>query len=143
MTRFTHKPHNSSCTNCGFQYRRESCLIIPLHTQQNCHWPSKVQQQHERYKNGNTTHHPFQVSKQPEYYHSFRTQNSCKDPKINPCRWGVSVEATVIYINAALLQPYAIHHAFLKSLTKPDLLQEVIKFIGDESFADDSTIKQT
>jgi maltodextrin utilization protein YvdJ len=49
----------------------------------------------------------------------------------------------VIYINAALLQPYAIHHAYFKSLTKPDLLQEVIEFIGDESFLDDSTIKQT
>ncbi len=55
---------------------------------------------------------------------------------------GVSVEASVIYINAALLQPYAIHHAFSKSLTKLDLLQEVTKFIGDESFVDDSTIKQ-
>jgi hypothetical protein len=49
----------------------------------------------------------------------------------------------VIYINAALLQPYAIYHAFSKSLTKPDLLQEIIEFIGDESFVDDSTIKQT
>jgi hypothetical protein len=56
---------------------------------------------------------------------------------------GVSVETTVIYINAALLQPYAIHHAFSKPLKKLDLLQEVIKFIGDESFVDDSTIKQT
>ncbi len=49
----------------------------------------------------------------------------------------------MIYINAALLQLYAIHHAFSKSLTKLDLLQEVIEFIGDESFVDDSTIKQT
>ncbi len=49
----------------------------------------------------------------------------------------------MIYIDAALLQLYAIHHAFPKSLTKPDLLQEVIEFIGDESFVDDSTIKQT